>query len=134
LVRPFALGWKDDWADVRDQVGESLFVLVSGTAARPLFVNTRRGVSELSFGVHPLDPQSDAQARGSEVESGARVSDGSIMAISRDCAMKSCGIVLVHEDAAAEDQVGESSEQGKRTHHLNHVDHPIIVVADIRGQ
>ncbi len=22
MVRPFALGWKDDWADVRDQVGE----------------------------------------------------------------------------------------------------------------
>jgi len=77
---------------------------------------------------------SESHARSCEVESGAHVSDGSIMAISRDCAMKSCRIVLVHEDAAAAEQVGESSEQGKRTHHLNHVDHPIIVVADIRTQ
>jgi hypothetical protein len=134
LVRPFALGWKDDWADVRDQVGESLFVLVSGAAVGPPFVNTGRGVSELSFGVQPLDPQSDAQARGCEVESGAHVSYGSVVAVSRDCAMKGCRIVLVHEDAAAAEQVGEGSEQGKCTHHLNHVDHPIIVVADIRAQ
>jgi len=109
-------------------------VLVTGTAVGSPFVNTRRGVSELSFGVHPLDPQSDAQARSCEVESGAHVSDGSIMAISRDCAMKSCRIVLVPEDATAAEQVGESSEQGKCTYHLNHVDYTIIVVADIRAQ
>jgi hypothetical protein len=90
------------WTYVRDEVGEILFVLVSGTAVGSPFVNTRRGISKLSFGVHPLKPQSDDQAlRKCEVESGAPVSDGSIMAISRDCAMKSCRIVLVHEGAAA---------------------------------
>jgi hypothetical protein len=134
LVWPFAFDREIKRTHVHDEVGERLFVLVSGTAVGPPFVNARRGVSELSFGVNPLDPQSDAQARSCEVESGAHVSDSSIMAISRDCAMKSCRIVLVHEDAAAAEQVGESSEQGKPTHHLNHVDHPIIVVADIRAQ
>ena len=123
------------WTYVRDEVGEILFVLVSGTAVGSPFVNTRRGISELSFGVHPLKPQSDDQAlRKCEVESGAPVSDGSIMAISRDCAMKSCRIVLVHEGAAAAEKVGERSEQGKSTHQLNHVDHLIIVVADVRAQ
>jgi hypothetical protein len=84
LVRPFALGWKDDWVDVRDQVGESLFVLVSGAAIGPPSMNTRRSVSKLSFGVHPLDPQSDAQTSGCEVESGAHVSYGSIVAVSNN--------------------------------------------------
>jgi hypothetical protein len=88
----------------------------------------------LSFGVHPLDPQSDAQARSCEVESSAHISDGSIMAVPRDCAMKSCRVVLVYKNATASEQVGERSEQGKSTHQLNHVDHLIIVVADVRAQ
>ncbi len=134
MIWPFAFDREMKWTYVRDEVGESLFVLVSRTAVGSPFVNTRRGISELSFGVHPLNPQSDAQARNCEEESGAPVSDGSIMAISRDCAMKSCRIVLVHEDAAAAEQVGERSEQGKSTQQLNHVDHPVIVVADVRAQ
>ena len=60
MVRPFALGWKDDWADVRDQVGEGGLVLVSRTPVGFPFVNARRSISELSFGVDPLNPQSDA--------------------------------------------------------------------------
>jgi hypothetical protein len=78
------------------------------------FVNARRGISELSFGVDPFNPESDAQARSCEVESSAHVSDGSIMAVSRDCTMKSCRVVLVHKNAAASEQVRKRSKQGKR--------------------
>ena len=109
-------------------------MLVSRTPVGFPFVNARRGISELSFGVDPLNPQSDARARSCEVESSAHVSDGSIMAVSRDCAMKSCRVVLVHKDEAASEQVGERSEQGKSTCHFNNVDHTVVIVADVRAQ
>ena len=38
-------------------------MLVSGAPVGFPFVNARRGISELSFGVDPLNPESDAQAR-----------------------------------------------------------------------
>jgi len=96
-------------------------------------VNARRGISELSFGVDPFNPESDAQARRCEVESSAHVSDGSIMAVSRHCAMKSCRVVLVHKSAAASEQVWERSKQGKSTRHFNNVDHAVVIVADVRA-
>jgi hypothetical protein len=102
LDRPLVFGRENKRACVRDEVGESCFVLVAEAAVCAPLLNAGWGISKLSFGVHPLKPQSDDQAlRKCEVESGAPVSDGSIMAISRDCAMKSCRIVLVHEGAAA---------------------------------
>ena len=41
---------------------------MSGAPVGFPFVNARRGISELSLGVDPFNPESDAQARGREVE------------------------------------------------------------------
>ena len=106
-------------------------MLVSGAPVGFPFVNARRGISELSSGVDPFNPESDDQARSCEVESSAHVSDGSIMAVSRHCAMKSCRVVLVHKNAAASEQVWERSKQGKSTRHFNNVDHAVVIVADV---
>ena len=106
-------------------------MLVSGAPVGFPFVNARRGISELSSGVDPFNPESDAQARSCEVESRAHVSDGSIMAVPRYCAMKSCRVVLVHKNAAASEQVGERGKQGKSTRHFNNVDHAVVIVADV---
>ena len=50
-------GRENKRACVRDEVGESCFVLVAEAAVCAPLLNAGWGISKLSFGVHPLNPR-----------------------------------------------------------------------------